>query len=114
MEKFYESINWEYMVRWAMETKFDPTILLIGLNMHTAPRRIRVGPFVGESVDVNASVIAGCGLAVKWSKIMLYHTLQHTHNQVPRSLTDSFYDDMVTRASGSFSSVLTALADAAT
>ena len=114
LEKFYDSINWEYMVKWALETKFDPTILLVGLSMHTAPRRIRVGPFVGEAMDVNTSVVAGCGLAVKWSKIMLYHTLQQTHHQVPKALTDSFYGDMVTRARGSPSAVFTALVDAAT
>ena len=73
-----------------------------------------MGPFVGEPMDVKTSVVAGCGLAVKWSKIMLYHTQQQTHSQVPKAFTDSFYDDMVTRVRGSPSAVFTALVDAAT
>ena len=48
LENFYDSINWEYMVKWAMETKFDPIIMLFGRPQYAhGPDADQGGPLCG-------------------------------------------------------------------
>ena len=68
--------------------------LLLGLQMATAPRRIRAGRGVSKQLHPQRSLIAGCGQAVDCSRLALYEVLEAAHSRYKPLQLQTWVDDL--------------------
>ena len=103
MAKFCDSLDPMIVLEKAMDKGFHPVVLLLGLEVHMAPRVLKAGGHLSEIVYPSGSIIAGCGLSVSWTRATLYDMLDEAHRGFrPQEVTtESWVDDLTTVILGS-------------
>jgi hypothetical protein len=96
VEKLYDHIQMAQVVEVALSDGVEyPLIpLVLGLMMHSAPRRVSTDTAVSEKLWPLRSLIAGCGQSIDYSRLALWRILERTHADYrPRQL-ETWVDDL--------------------
>ena len=81
--------------------------------MYLAPRYLRASQCFDQGVVPYSGMVAGCGRAVRFTRIVLYGVLDRAHNAFPQVILTSFVVDLTQRAEGTMARVLNMLPRAA-
>jgi len=80
-ETFFDSICLIKLVKAASAMGFSPLVLYLGLQCHMATRVFKIGNWTSDIIEPNASIIAGCHLTDRFTKIIFYNTLELAHSK---------------------------------
>jgi len=94
IETAFDSICLLKLVKAARAMSFSPLVLYIGLQCHMATRVFKIGNWASDLVHPNASIIAGCNLSDKFTKIILYNTLDLAHSKFDGVKVGQLFDDI--------------------
>ena len=100
ISKNYDSISLEYVVETALRQDVDYPldVLVLALQMHTAPRRVATEQSVSELVWPRRSLMAGCSQSVDLGRLAFRSILEDLHAAYrPRELS-TWVDDLATRS----------------
>ena len=70
-EKFFDTINVATVLAEGELLTFPLTDLVLGLDMHLAPRRLQVHGVVSQPITVLGSILPGCALAIPFTRIFM-------------------------------------------
>jgi len=97
-EKFYDTLSWDLLVRFAIDLDYPPTLLYIGLQVHAAPRILRTATGCHSSgLNVSSSILAGDGQSNSWARAFLHQLLQDVHDAFMPTTVNQFVDDLCQR-----------------
>ena len=99
IEKFFDSVDWVKAIEWAEELGFPSRIFKIAMQIHTAPRIIKIGKVFAQPFTPSNGLVAGCLSAVLLSRIVVCSLLTEVHAGVA-PLARKFYDDITSRVAG--------------
>ena len=74
---FYENLDWVLLMELAMSRDYPLAPLVLGLQLHMAPRTLHVGGAVSDAIFPSNGFLAGCWQATEFARIMLYGLLDH-------------------------------------
>ena len=113
LAKFYDTIGLLRLVVSGVEMGYNPLALSLSVQMYLAPRYLRACQCFDQGVVPYTGMVAGCGRAVRFTRIVLYGALGRAHNAFPQVIPTSFVDDLTQRAEGTMEHVLSMLPRAA-
>ena len=93
-EAFFDSICITKLVQAARRLNFSPMVLYLGLQCHLASRVFKIGNWLSDTVEPLTSIIAGCNLSDKFTKIIFYEVLELAHAQFRGIDFGQFFDDI--------------------
>ena len=95
VEKFYDSVNPRRMGEVALEQGVCPRHLAISLQIHLAPRVLRMDRCCSRVVAVSSSIMAGCQDSNGFARSIMYELLEKAHYKVgPCTTFRQFVDDV--------------------
>ena len=102
MEKFYDHICMERLVREAERLRYPMLVFRLGLMMHMAPRWLRTYNYIPGFVLPRKGIIAGCSQSTAFARILLHGILSSIHETLwyGRVTIRSFVDDLRTTTHG--------------
>ena len=71
LHKFFDLVDPVTLVKKAMGLGFPLRILIIGVQMHVAPRVLQLLGACSDMIDVGRSVLPGCMLAIPFTRVYL-------------------------------------------
>ena len=113
MAKFYDSIDLSRLLLWAERMDYPVELLILGMQLHVAPRCINVLGTTLPGVDPSNGIVAGCGQANAWARVVLYDVLEFVHRAAPQLGPLQYVDDLAQSARGSYRDVASQLPHAA-
>ena len=113
LTKFYDTIDLLRLVVSGVDMGYSPLALGLSVQMYLAPRYLRANQCFDQGVVPFTGIVAGCGRAVRFTRIVLYGVLEKAHSAFPRVVPTSFVDDLTQRVEGSAVEVLDLLPRAA-
>ena len=93
-EAFFDSICIVKLVRAARSLGFSPLLLYIGLQCHLATRVFKIGNWVSDKINPITSIIAGCNLSDKFTKIIFHSMMELAHQKFRGVRFGQFFDDI--------------------
>lgn len=117
MEKFYDSVRVSALCHEALKLKFPALLLALGLQVHLAPRTCKAEGHCGAPIQPSNGIVAGCGQANDFARILLHSILQRAQCTKELSIMmltcQQYVDDITQRAEGTEAQLLAALPKAA-
>ena len=101
LEKFYDSISLLKLAEKGVALGYAPLALLLTIQTYAAPRYLKAGQAWDCGQQVTTSIAAGCGRAIRMTRILLYDILEKAHMESPAVQCRSYVDDLTQRAQGS-------------
>ena len=93
VEKYFDSIDIEVLVERAVRHGFPKEILIMGLQIHRAPRLIKVaGTYADVIVEMGRSMIAGCTLSTSLSRAYLKDVVEEVPIETGHSIAEHVDD----------------------
>ena len=78
VEKFFDSLQLDRTIQAAIDLDFPSEILVLGLQVHKAPRLIKAcGTLASMIQTTDRSIIAGCTISTSLSRAYLRPALKH-------------------------------------
>ena len=75
IEKFFDTIDIELLLREAIELDFPPDILILALQQHLAPRIIQAEGYSSVPIEVSNGILQGCILSVCFTRLYFLRDL---------------------------------------
>ena len=113
MEKFYDHVRLDLLLKEAIGQQYPPLLLLLSLQAFTGRRLLRADGCTSQFLQPSNSLGAGCRRANTFARIVLYEMLEQAHLRHFRVRTYQYVDDLVARTEGSQQSVCDSLTGAA-
>ena len=81
VEKYFDSLDIQILIERAVEYEFPKELLILGLQVHRAPRVLKVGDTYADVVPrIGRGIIVGCTLSTSLSRAYLKRAV----DQVPK------------------------------
>ncbi len=100
IEKFYDHVDWSTVVSPAYATDYPLVELVLGLEVHTAPRGVATDSGLSEKMYPGRSLIAGCAQAIDYSRLTLYDILDRAHSLYKPKELSTWVDDLIHQEAG--------------
>ena len=98
---FFDSIQVDDLIEMALDRHFPPQLLLLGVNVHSAARAFREGPFCSNWVQpTGTSILAGCGCSVDFTRALLYNLMDKIHADYRPMQASTWVDDIAQVVTG--------------
>ena len=94
LEKFYDNISLDNLVRAALQYQYPPQLLRLGLRCYLGPRLIVWRGVAAEWLAPTCSICAGCVRANDMARVVMYDVLDGMHLQDPSNQLCQFVDDV--------------------
>ena len=105
IERFYDSVEFNYAVRAARHYKFPLRILAMSMLQHLTSRLLRQEACYSERMLAGRSLLAGSRHSNNIARALVYVTVISHLNEAPRSTPRIWFDDISLRATGSVRAV---------
>ena len=100
MTQLFDHIGWVEVMELALGTGWDPLLLALGLQAHLGPRVFVADRHWSDWQVLFDSVVAGCGQAPSFSRLVLLNMLTAAHIQHPEVAPSQHIDDLAQTATG--------------
>ena len=112
MDKFYDNVQPEIVLRKGIEQHYPATDLVLALSMHMAPRLLFYRKEASQIIIPSRSIIAGCSHSGRFGSLVINDPVSSVAKRVPTVKTSTFVDDVAQIAIGTFRQVAQATVDA--
>jgi ribonuclease HI len=80
---FFDTVQLGPLVDAARVLQFPLPLLALALSMHSNPRLLKIGAFVGEPLPIERSIMAGCTLSMTFARMVVFHVVQRAATTNP-------------------------------
>lgn len=94
LHKFFDMVDPVTLVGKARELGFPLRLLLMAIQMHTAPRVVQLLGACSLPIPVLRSVLPGCGFAIPFTRMYLRDEMEGVHLSVPDVCQAVYVDDI--------------------
>ena len=112
IKQFFDNISPEMVLAEGIRMGYPLLDLIMGLQMHMAPRLLIVSGVASSLVLPLLSILAGCLHSVNFAKILMHTPISRAVKDGNGARTTTFVDDVAQVAIGSYKSVLQSIVDA--
>ena len=93
-EKFFDSLDIPTLVSRAVDLGFPPEVMILGLQIHRAPRVMKaLDSLTGPLPRTGRSIMAGCTLSTSFARAYI-HTIISVMPNIPGQLNYQHVDDV--------------------
>lgn len=100
LEKFYDTIAIQNLVREAKRLDYLLRLLTISLQVHLSARWLRVGATISDGIKPCTSIMAGCAKSNTFARIATFNLMAWMRTGHPAAPMQQYVDDMIQRAEG--------------
>ena len=101
MDQFYDSVKPGRLINLAVEQGLKARRLFLPLQVHLAPRFVRVGGCCSDIIEVSSSLLAGCKFSNGFARSLGYSVLEKVHSRgIRNTLFRQFVDDLAQSTRG--------------
>jgi len=94
-QSFYDNMDWVDIIDWAQEMQYPLGPLALGVQLHVAPRMVRVNGAVSDVIIPANGALAGCWQATEFARVLLYGILERLHDDFMPDQLGQVVDDVV-------------------
>ena len=96
IEKKFDSIRPQDVVREGIHFQYPSRPLILGLSMHMAPRVLTLQGVASKAMMVHRSILAGCSNSIGFARLIMTRPIQRIVEEVPppRMKLSTFVDDV--------------------
>ena len=109
LHKFFDLVDPVTLVKKATALGFPLRILVMGVQMHVAPRALQLLGACSDFISVSRSGLPGCMLAIPFTRVYLREELDRVQLSTPGAEQSVYVDDISQVAQGTFDFVVDAL-----
>ena len=94
MHKFFDLVDHVTLVKKAMDLGFPLHILVMGVQMHVAPRILQLLGACSDLIGVGRIVLPGCMLAIPFTRVYLRGEMDKVQEAAPGAEQSVYVDDI--------------------
>ena len=111
--KFFDTIVVPLLLEFGLDLEFPWVDLVLGLHMHSAPRRLQIIECVGFAILPLRSILPGCTLSIPFTRAYLRRKFEGLVRLHPRVSLSVYVDDVAQYCEGTYEEVEEGLSAAA-
>ena len=94
-QSFYDNMGLTDILDWAQEVHYPIGPLALGIQLHVAPRMIRVNGVISDPIMPANGALAGCYQATEFARLLLYGIMDKLHADFLPDQLGQIVDDVV-------------------